>query len=372
MRLVYFSPVPWASFSQRAHKFVEWLHTKRDGEVLWIDPYPTRLPMLEDFQRLKPKGINNTRLTTNGNKPAWLTVLRPRALPIEPLFGVGMLNRLLWNEVLQTIDAFLEEGECLLSIGKPSELAELVLSQHPTIPSHYDAMDDFPAFYRGMSRTAMKKRECEIASRVSLILASSTALADRFAKYSSNVVLVFNACAVENLPPINNLFVKESGTPILGYVGTIGHWFDWPLVFELAESNPSMCIRLIGPIYAMPPAPLPRNIELLPPIDHATAIRAMQEFSVGLIPFKRTELTASVDPIKYYEYRAMGLPVISSRFGEMARREGQTGVFLVDADSNLSILVRTAMSCETDIIEIQEFRTANSWETRFGTAGILP
>ena len=28
MQLVYFSPVPWASFAQRPHKFVEWFHAR--------------------------------------------------------------------------------------------------------------------------------------------------------------------------------------------------------------------------------------------------------------------------------------------------------------------------------------------------------
>lgn len=45
MQLVYLSPLPWDSFSQRPHQFVEWFHNKHGGEVLWIDPYPTRLPI---------------------------------------------------------------------------------------------------------------------------------------------------------------------------------------------------------------------------------------------------------------------------------------------------------------------------------------
>ena len=75
----------------------------------------------------------------------------------------------------------------------------------------------------------------------------------------------------------------------------------------------------------------------------------MQEFSVGLIPFKCTDLTASVDPIKFYEYRALGLPVLSARFGEMALRDGLAGVFLMDKHSDLASLVRTAMAYECEI-----------------------
>lgn len=371
MRLVYFSPVPWASFTQRPHKFVEWFHTRRGREVLWVDPYPTRLPELGDFRHVKVIGGSTTALVAKRNAPTWLTILRPRSLPIEPLPGSGTINRRLWNDILQAIHAFIEEGECLLGIGKPSELALQVLAQHPAVSSLYDAMDDFPAFYRGLSRLAMGRRERKVAAHVTRISVSSTALAGRFATHHSKLTLALNACAIETLPPVNAT-TKSSGRTVLGYVGTIGHWFDWPLVFDLAEANPSMCIRLIGPPYVVPSGPLPRNIELLPRCDHATAIRAMQEFSVGLIPFKLTDLTASVDPIKYYEYRALGLPVLSTRFGEMALRDGQTGVFIMDKHSDLANLVKTAMVYESGTDEIQEFRTANSWEARFDASGILP
>jgi hypothetical protein len=228
-------------------------------------------------------------------------------------------------------------------------------------------MDDFPAFYRGMSRSAMEKMEQKIASRVSRISVSSTFLAERFAGYHSKTVLVHNACSVEHLPAINKP-VKQNGKPVLGYVGTIGHWFDWPLVYALAENNPTMCIRLIGPLYAAPPASLPHNVELLPVCDHTSAIIAMQGFSVGLIPFKQTDLTASVDPIKYYEYRALGLPILSTRFGEMALRESQKGVFLVNKYSDLEKQVKEALTCSSEIAEIQEFRKANSWDVRFNSA----
>ncbi|TKB26126.1 glycosyltransferase family 1 protein [Desulfopila sp. IMCC35006] len=372
MRLVYFSPVPWESFAQRPHKFVEWwLHASRGGEVLWVDPYPTRLPELADFRRIKVVEGSTTKLAVKVNTPAWLTVLHPNSLPIEPLSGAGWINAQLWKNIFQSIKAFVEKGGCKFAIGKPSKLALQTLRRHPLVPSLYDAMDDFSAFYRGLSRIAMSRREREVSERVTRISVSSTILAERFGAYHSKLALALNACAIETLPPPKAI-TKNSGKLVLGYVGTIGHWFDWPLVFDLAKANPSMCIRLIGPTYSSPPEPLPRNIELLPACDHAKAMNYMQEFSVGLIPFKRTDLTASVDPIKYYEYRALGLPVISTSFGEMALRGRQTGVFLTNKYSDLAKLVEKAIAFECEVDEIQEFRTLNSWEARFNASGILP
>lgn len=372
MRLVYFSPLPWVSFAQRPHRFVEWFHAKKGGEVLWVDPYPTRLPNLSDIRRLKLTRGNALASGETEYIPEWLTILRPRALPIEPLPGGSLLNGLLWKNTLQTIDRFLERSECLLCIGKPSELALNVLTQHRTIPSLYDAMDDFPAFYKGISRAAMRHREKAILASVTRISVSSSVLADRFADYHHKSCVVFNACSTEMLPPPEAKNQNPAHPIVLGYVGTIGSWFDWNLVFALAEANPDAVIRLIGPAHVVPSEPLPCNIELLPACDHEAAIKAMQNFSAGLIPFKSNNLTASVDPIKYYEYRALGLPVISSRFGEMSLREMERGVFLIRNDSDLTNVVQTAMAYTCAPTEMQSFREANSWRVRFDTSGILP
>lgn len=331
---------------------------------MWVEPYATRLPVWRDFQGSKNKLRKSSNSISVNDIPKWLTTTNVRALPIEPLPGSGFINRILWNQLFEQIDLFLEEGDCQIVVGKPSELAIQVLDRYPDIHSTYDAMDDFPAFYHGISRQSMTRREKDVAERVCRVLVSSTMLAERFSRLRSVPVIALNACAIESLPFMADKTEKTVQT-ILGYVGTIGYWFDWQLVFSLAQTNPSMRIHLIGPIYTKLPANIPSNIEIFPACDHASAIQWMQSFSVGLIPFIKNELTASVDPIKYYEYFALGLPVLSTRFGEMALRDGAPGVFLVDSEDDLVAHVEAALTYKYCIEDINIFRTENSWESRF-------
>jgi hypothetical protein len=175
------------------------------------------------------------------------------------------------------------------------------------------------------------------------------------------------------LPSIN-VIAKSERQNILGYVGTMGQWFDWELVFAIARAKPHMQVQLIGPVFGSIPGNLPENIKLLPPCTHTAAIAAMQSFSVGLIPFLQTRLTKSVDPIKYYEYRAMGLPVISSTFGEMRFHQNDTGVFLLDQTTTVdkvNSVIDAALSYLTGAIEVQDFRVLNSWGVRFATADLI-
>lgn len=369
MQLVYLSPVPWASFAQRPHKFVEWFQARHGDRVLWIDPYPTRFPELSDLRRIVFRSAIQGKEDAKPGANAWLTVLKPRSLPIEPGPGSGAINRLLWTELMNKVASFVSVKETCLVIGKPSELALQLTKRHRDIPRVYDAMDDFAAFYGGFSSWAMRRREDRIAANVSILLASSTALLERFSGNVPKPVLAHNACATEVLP--NAGVARYSGKPVFGYVGTIANWFDWPLVIRLAIANPETVVRLIGPVYSPPPAPLPKNIELVPACPHPEAIEMMQNFSAGLIPFKINALTSSVDPIKYYEYRALGLPVISTSFGEMALRGNLHGVSIINHATDLQGLLQLVKDYQPELEEIRNFRSENSWYARFDAVNLF-
>lgn len=365
MQLIYMAPVPWDSFAQRPHKFVEWFHRHTGNEVLWIDPYPTRFPKFSDILRLG-KETHRQRYAN----PQWLRVIKPTAFPIEPLPGSGFVNSLRWSRLLLDLEAFVERKETMLAFGKPSVLALAVLNRFSGCRSVYDAMDDFPAFYSGLSRSAMQSREKELGSQVTLLLVSSTALKRRWSGYRGDVRLVHNALDPDVLPPLR-VNPANRDKRVFGYVGTIASWFDWEWLIALAESRPDDEVRLIGPLFAAASKSLPPNVKLLPPCQHQLALSAMQDFDVGLIPFKKTPLTESVDPIKYYEYRALGLPVLSTDFGEMVFRKGADGTFLSRGVADMGEQVSQALQHHTSAENVRVFAARNSWGARFSEAGII-
>lgn len=330
---------------------------------MWVEPYPTRLPSYRDLRRAR-----DAESTIQVGSPGWLKVVTPRVLPFEPLPGFGIINRIFWKDIIKTIQDFCRTQPTVLGIGKPSELAIQLLSMRGFKTTFYDAMDDFPAFYLGLSRWSMAKREMQVVGKVSKVLGSSTSLYMRW--NSQQALLARNACAIESLPSAGECLGNRN-EHMLGYVGTMGEWFDWDLVLAIARAKPRMRVHLIGPVFSSVPADMPDNVELLPPCSHEKAISAMCRFSVGLIPFKNTRLTDSVDPIKYYEYRALGLPVISSAFGEMRYHGDDSGVFLVDENSNIASVIDRALAYEASFDEINHFRVNNSWETRFEAAGFF-
>ncbi len=365
MQLIYLSPLPWNSFEQRPHRFVQWFHATTGGSVLWIDPYASRLPAVSDVFR-----ANRKQSLVCPDCPSWLTVKSVYSMPIEPLGFLSQVNLLFWHAIFAEVRRLVAKDRVFLAIGKPSKLAMALLKTFPFSTSLYDAMDNFPAFYGGISRYSFAATELQIMQSVDKVLVASTALHDKWSLIRP-VILTKNASDVFD----TSLSYPESANdspPVLGYVGTVAKWFDWDMVLKLAHANPHARIRIIGPHYVRVPDNLPSNIELLPECLNDQAIRAMQKFTIGLIPFKRDGLTESVDPIKYYEYRALGIPVISSSFGEMVLHNiDDEGLFLVDDEMDAAKIVKHVLSVPQKTEWIDAFRKENSWANRFDSVDVF-
>lgn len=308
MKLVYLSPVPWRSISQRPHFFIEQALAQGVTSVLWIEPYPGRLPVWQDLipSRHAPEPAGLEMLPG-------LQLAGRRLLPVEPiaplfrLFNGGSIAGL-----VQHVAEFLAGEPALLVAGKPSRLALELFDKPWWYERWFDAMDNYPAFYRGLSRRSMASIEQTLAREVDRLLCSSHPLLEKFAGHP-NTGLFLNACT-SYMKPAEKVAEKEL---CFGYIGTIHEWFDWGWIIALAEAFPGAPIKLVGPLKVLKPRNLPANVQLLPAVAHQQVPALLATFSAGLIPFVDNDITHYVDPVKYYEYRAAGLPVLSSEFGEM-------------------------------------------------------
>ncbi len=370
MQLIYLSPVPWSSFAQRPHKFAEWFHTTTGGKVIWIDPYPTRLPQLADFKSIShpPQPAKAAAAL-----PEWLSVQRVRALPLEPLPVLNWVNRIFWQEQVASLAETAKSTPTLVAVGKPSLLALDLLARlkGTGVQTLYDAMDDFPAFYSGLSQRSMARNERHLAHSVRTLLVSSTHLQQRWADAQVlDLRLVHNGLDPRVLNGVT-IPQKQHQNLRIGYIGTIAAWFDWDWVIALAQARPQDEVILIGPVHNMPDAALPANISMQPPCPHAEAMQNMAGFDIGLIPFKKNTLTHSVDPIKYYEYRALDIPVISTAFGEMAFRADAEGVFLSHGHGDIATILSQIEHYQSNPARAQHYMDSNNWHARFDSAHIL-
>lgn len=184
------------------------------------------------------------------------------------------------------------------------------------LPFIFDFMDDYAYFKESGAWVEKKEREAIEISQA--VLASSKALYEKAKKYRKNVELVRNAATVE-------MFSLEFDTkPMrrIGYIGAISEWMDHELIADIAYNFPDYEIVLAGRVankHIDALATKYPNIQLLGEVPHHEVPKLLATFQVCLIPFLLTPLIEATDPVKIYEYFALGKPVVTTALPELSR-----------------------------------------------------
>ena len=129
----------------------------------------------------------------------------------------------------------------------------------------------------------------------------------------------------------------------VAYAGSLDHWFDVDLVATAAARNPSLTFKLAGRIEDNRVRRLERfrNICFLGEIPYSSVPTFLRSCDAAMIPFLRTPLTMSTNPIKMYEYFSVGLPVVSSRLPEVELYSHL--VYIADSPEQFAGLIRQAV-----------------------------
>lgn len=104
--------------------------------------------------------------------------------------------------------------------------------------------------------------------------------------------------------------------PLIGYLGSIDHRMDFSLLERVATQHSDKSFTLIGPMHCTLPDAIKRlpNIYFLGKITYDQMPAVVKGFDVCIIPFVKDEKSATVFPLKLFEYLGVGKPVVSSDF----------------------------------------------------------
>lgn len=182
----------------------------------------------------------------------------------------------------------------------------------------YDARDDWEEFEKvGQAKWYKSSNEKYIVRNADYVTAVSQVLADKLQLYEPIHPVTVNRNALSDNFLSPSYKKRKSEENIAGYFGHLtGSWFDWERLIEIAKLRPAIKFEIIG--HSEPQElELPANIELLGPKNHTEINDIASYWKVGIIPFKVGKLSDAVDPIKIYEYFALGLPVVSFRMPQI-------------------------------------------------------
>ena len=162
--------------------------------------------------------------------------------------------------------------------------------------------------------------------------------------------------------------LRHMKRPIVGYAGNLSSRIDWDLLDKIAASRPDWSFVVIGEppskglYYQIVARP---NVHAMGVQPYETALRYIAHFDVAMIPHAHSALSDSMNPLKLYVYRGLGVPVVSSAVANLDDLTGDIRI-AESADEFVSKL-------EAAIAERQsrgraypapELMQAYSWESR--------
>jgi glycosyltransferase involved in cell wall biosynthesis len=299
----------------------------RDNDVLFIESLGLRRPQLagRDVRRILRRlrrGVAPARPVPEG-----LHVLSPLVLPLHAQPAVRAVNARLLPALVRRATrrlgfrrpilwAYVPQAEALLDALSPS----LVV---------YHCVDDIAA-QPGVDAASFRAAEARFAARADLVLASAPALAARMRTLNDNVLDAPNvadtaafATALEP-GPVDPAIDALPRPRILFTGAVVATKLDVPLIAELARARPDWSFALVGPtgmgdprtdVSALDAVP---NVHLLGGRAHVALPAVLRGADAGIIPYASNQLTASIFPMKVYEYLAAGLPVVATPLPALA------------------------------------------------------
>ena len=194
-----------------------------------------------------------------------------------------------------------------------------------------------------------------------VVFTNSEANARAFADLRDDILVVPNGTE-----PAAPLDPTPRARPRIGYVGDMQHRVDWDLLDAVARAHRECDIHLIGEVTddseAHTLAAQYDHVKLFGVVPYKQSRELMADFDVALVPHELSDQSLQMDPLKLYNYLAVGVPVVATphptanRFASHVRTAATTGEFLAHVAAALT-------APRPDPIGVADF----SWPTRVDT-----
>ncbi len=238
-------------------------------------------------------------------------------------------NKLVWYDLLDKLDFFADTDE-------------------KTIEAHYEMVSQADI----VSYSAEKLYKYVDSRKDAILLPNASNLVDFITNNVDNSKM--------------KKLIDTKGRKIIGYFGAVEEWFDADIINQLVANNKELLFVIIG--YVSPNVVLKKanNLLLLGKVEYSKLVGYASQFDVALIPFIVNDLTNCVSPVKYFEYRALGLPVVTTPIHEMKKYKNDYGVFLAEDANQFESSIYEALEINRDELlnKSKEFVISNQWKNR--------
>lgn len=333
-KILYLMHVDWLWIRQRPHFIAEGLSDKSFVIVLYR-------PHLKKFKIVIKKNF--------------------LALPMIPIprrnFIFESIDNFLNGMLIKAVSVITKPGFAYLT--SPAMFYYL---RHNEVKIVYDCMDDLVEFSQSkFKREKAEEMERRVVKESDLTIFSSEHLSRVIVKrYKFNFKYSVIRNGISESIKVSQDESGESNRMRYIYFGTIAEWFDFDSVIYALEILEDLEIVLYGPSTVKIPEH-PRLI-YMGQRDHHNLMNEVKNSYGYIMPFTINNLILSVDPVKIYEYIALGKRIIASdypeldHFGNLIKR--------YTSPNDLVELILSINKLDDNYQEREEFILRSSWQRR--------
>lgn len=233
----------------------------------------------------------------------------------------------------------------------------------------YHCVDDLAA-YPGIDAALFRDAERALLKQADVAIASSRPLELHLKRLGARRVLYWPNPADTDALSGCSARAPQVEPPVAGFIGALAeHKLDVDLVRAVARSLPGWRFELVGPVglglasSTFRGERFPENVSILPPVKPFQLPETLARFTVGIIPYSRNAYTASVFPLKVFEYLATGMPVVSTALPSLVD-EVKYVEFANDPIEFADALRRVLQTAREERLARIEYAREFSWTSR--------
>jgi GT2 family glycosyltransferase len=251
---------------------------------------------------------------------------------------------------------------------------QLIKHLSPEFQVIFDCMDDMSGFSN--TNSFLLELEEDLLQNADKLVVSSQCLFDKY-KHFQMPTIVRNGTDLKHFSKKKNElsvpdFLKEHLSKntkkiMVGYVGAIAEWFDGDLVRSVAHHEPDFEFHLCGAVNDRRLGRLGEldNVFMHGEVPYRSVPGFLGAMDVMIIPFKIIPIIQACDPVKFYEYSAIGKPTVTTALPELSRASDLP--FFASTPSEFAGQIRNAYAKGKSTgfrKKLKEYAAQNTWSHR--------
>ncbi|EJW18351.1 hypothetical protein M5X00_00780 [Paenibacillus alvei] len=348
-RMAYLMHVDWNWIKQRPHFMAEELTRCFDVDLFYI-------------KKITSKDLVNNSLSAQFNNIE--TIIK---MPLSARSKLlNNIEKLINSNVVSEI--YRREYD-VIWITSPIMLQFIDLNKiHFSQVIVYDCMDDVISFPQNKAViNYVYNLEKQLLARADVVFTSSFNLSKKMEERGAeqDIHIINNAMDLKTFS--NKMLTTKANDPesffTIVYFGTIGSWIDFDVVVKIGNYFSDIEFLFYGPKEVE--VPLHPRIQYKGVVKHEDLLKISCKANAFIMPFVVDDLILSVDPVKIYEYIALGKPTIVVEYPETLKFSDF--VYLYSTSDDLIDIITKIKNCSNprkSKEEIAQFISNNSWGKR--------